>query len=139
MVRPNCLKYWPAMPPMKLTGANTATMVSVIAITARPISPEASMAAWRAVLPMRMWRTMFSTSTMASSTRMPVTRVIASRLTKLKLKPIASIARKVGTTASGSAVAETRVARQSRRNTSTTSTASAAPSSRACMAARKLP
>ena len=26
-VRPNCLKYCPAMPPMKLTGANTAMMV----------------------------------------------------------------------------------------------------------------
>ena len=24
--KPNCLKYWPAMPPMKLTGTNTAMM-----------------------------------------------------------------------------------------------------------------
>ena len=43
--RPNCLKYWPAMPPMKLTGTNTATMVKVMAITARPISSAASSAA----------------------------------------------------------------------------------------------
>ena len=43
--RPNCLKYWPAMPPMKLTGTNTAMMVSVMAITARPISSAASSAA----------------------------------------------------------------------------------------------
>ena len=32
---------------------------------------------------MRIWRTMFSISTMASSTRMPVTMVMASRLTRL--------------------------------------------------------
>ena len=41
-VRPNCRKYCPGMPPMKLTGANTATMVIEIAITARPISSAAS-------------------------------------------------------------------------------------------------
>ncbi len=45
-----------------------------------------------------MWRTMFSISTMASSTRMPVTSVIASRLTRLSEKPIALIAQKVGIT-----------------------------------------
>ncbi len=44
-VNPNCLKYWPAMPPMKLTGANTAMMVQLIATTASPISSAASMAA----------------------------------------------------------------------------------------------
>ena len=41
-VRPNCRKYCPAMPPMKLTGANTATIVMEIAMTARPISSAAS-------------------------------------------------------------------------------------------------
>ena len=52
---------------------------------------------------MRMWRTMFSISTIASSTRMPVTSVIASRLTRFSEKPIASIAQKVGMIDSGSA------------------------------------
>ncbi len=41
-VKPNCLKYCPAMPPMKLTGANTATIVIEMAITAMPISSAAS-------------------------------------------------------------------------------------------------
>ena len=41
-VMPNCLKNWPAMLPMKLTGMNTATMVKVVAITARPISSAAA-------------------------------------------------------------------------------------------------
>ena len=77
---------------------------------------------------MRMWRTMFSISTIASSTRMPVTSVIASRLTRLSEKPIASMAQKVGMTESGSAIAVTSVARISRRKMNTTTTARAAPS-----------
>ena len=44
-VSPNCLKYWPLTPPMKLTGRNTAMMVNEVATTARPISSAASMAA----------------------------------------------------------------------------------------------
>ena len=39
---------------------------------------------------------MFSISTMASSTRMPVTRVMASRLTKFSEKPMISMAAKAG-------------------------------------------
>ncbi len=45
-VRPNCLKYCPVMPPMKLTGRNTAMMVAEVATTASPISSAASSAAW---------------------------------------------------------------------------------------------
>jgi hypothetical protein len=77
---------------------------------------------------------MFSISTIASSTRMPVTRVIASRLTALSEKPSALITQKVGSTESGSATAAISVARQSRRNSSTTTTARAAPSIRPIMA-----
>ncbi len=127
-VRPNWRKYWPAMPPMKLTGEKIAAIDSEMAMTARPISSAASSDARQADLPMRMWRTMFSISTMASSTRMPVTSVIASRLTRLSEKPIACIAQKVGMTESGSATAVTTVARMSRKKTNTTRTASSAPS-----------
>ena len=45
-VMPNCLKNWPATEVMKLAGANTATMVRLIAMTASPISSAASSAAW---------------------------------------------------------------------------------------------
>ena len=109
-------------------------MVSVMATTASPISSAASTAAFQADLPMRMWRTMFSISTIASSTRMPVTRVIASRLTKLSEKPIRFMKKKAGRMDSGSATAASSVARQSRRKMNTTSVASAAPSSSECMA-----
>ena len=79
-VRPNCRKYWPVMPPMKLTGRNTAMMVAEVATTASPISSAASSAALKPLLPMRMCRTMFSISTMASSTSTPATRDSASRV-----------------------------------------------------------
>ena len=46
IVRPNSLKYWPVMPPMKLTGSNTAMIVIEVATTARPISSAASSDAW---------------------------------------------------------------------------------------------
>ncbi len=45
MVRPNCLKYCPAMPPMNETGAKIATSVAVMAMTASPISSAPSSAA----------------------------------------------------------------------------------------------
>jgi hypothetical protein len=41
-VMPNCLKYWPTMPSMNETGTNTAMMVKLMAMTARPISSAAS-------------------------------------------------------------------------------------------------
>src|SRR5262249_60677178 len=44
--------------------------------------------------PMRMWRTMFSISTIALSTRTPVLSVIAGKLTTLSEKPNTSIAQK---------------------------------------------
>ena len=86
-VQPNCLKNLPAMPLMKAVGRNTAISVKVVAITASPISSAASIAAWNGVLPMRRWRSMFSTSTMASSTRMPITSDSASSDTTLMEKP----------------------------------------------------
>ena len=77
---------------------------------------------------MPMWRTMFSISTMASSTRMPVTSVIASRLMPFRVKPSQCITKNVGMIDSGRATAAMTVARQLRRNRNTTITASAAPS-----------
>ena len=45
-VQPNCLKNFPGMPDIKAVGKNTAIKVKVVAITAKPISSAASMAAW---------------------------------------------------------------------------------------------
>ena len=46
MVMPNSWKNLPMIPSMKPMGRNTATMDSVVASTARPISCVPSMAAW---------------------------------------------------------------------------------------------
>jgi hypothetical protein len=118
----------PATPLMKAVGRKTAISVKVVAMTARPISSAASIAAWNGALPMRRWRMMFSISTMASSTRMPTTSDSDNAVTTLKVKPIRYITAKVGIADSGSAVAETKVARQSRRKSQTTMTARMAPS-----------
>jgi hypothetical protein len=119
-VQPNCTKKRPTMPVMNAVGRNTAISVNVVAMTARPISSAASIAASYGRLPSRRWRMMFSISTMASSTRMPTTSDSEISVTPLSVKPRRYIAAKVGMAASGSAAAATSVARQSRRNSHTT-------------------
>ena len=109
---------------MKAVGRKTAISVNEVAMTASPISSAASRAASSGRLPIARWRMMFSISTMASSTRMPTTSDSDSSVTTLTEKPIQCITAKVGIADSGSATAETRVARHSRRKAQTTSTAS---------------
>ncbi|MNV90210.1 hypothetical protein D3C71_1845730 [compost metagenome] len=75
-----------------------------------------------------MWRAMFSISTMASSTRIPVASVNARKLTRLSEKPMMSMIQNVGIAESGRATAAIRVARQFLRNSRTTMTARTAPS-----------
>jgi hypothetical protein len=74
---------------------------------------------------------MFSISTMASSTRMPIVSDSASRLMPFSDWPSGSSTRKVGISDIGMAVAVMNVARQSRRKMNTTTTARTAPSSKA--------
>ena len=63
---------------MNSTGMNTATRDSVIDRIVKPISPEPWNAAARTGMPASMWRTMFSSMTMASSTTKPTDSVSAS-------------------------------------------------------------
>src|SRR5262245_19033164 len=117
---PNCLKNCPAIPGMKLAGVKIATMVRLIAMTASPISSAASMAAWNGDFPIRMWRTIFSISTIASSTRMPVLSVIARKLTRLSEKPSRSITQNAGKIDSGNDTADdrcTQIAHKKEHNT----------------------
>src|SRR5258708_4186826 len=130
-VRPNCLKYWPLMPLMKLTGRNTAMMVNEVATTASPISSAASSAAWKPLLPMRICLTMFSISTMASSTSTPATRERPNSVMVLIVNPINCMNANVGIADSGIANAEIKVARQLPRKNQTTTTASTEPSTSA--------
>ena len=77
---------------------------------------------------MWIWRTIFSISTIASSTSTPATSPSASSDIVLSVKPISVMTQNVGIDDSGIASAETIVARQSRRKKNTTITASTAPS-----------
>ena len=65
-------------------------------------------------------RSTFSTTTMASSTTMPMARTSASRETVLAEKPSASITAKVPMSDTGTAMIGTRVARALPRKTNTT-------------------
>ena len=77
---------------------------------------------------MRKCRTIFSTSTIASSTKIPITNDNASNVTTLILKPKLAMPINAGITDNGSATAQIKVARTLRKNKNTTNTASNAPS-----------
>ena len=69
----------PVRPPVKASGANTAASVIVMATTAEEISRMPLKAACIADMSSSsIWRWMFSTTTMASSTTRPIASTIAS-------------------------------------------------------------
>ena len=82
-VMPNSPKITPMRPGARATGRNTDTSTTVVAITAKPIWRLPSMAASSGGLPCSRWRTMFSSTTMASSTTRPMARTAASRVSVL--------------------------------------------------------
>ena len=69
----------PTMPPMKRMGMKTATSESEMEMTVKPTSRAPRRAARSGVSPSSMRRTMFSSTTMASSTTKPVATVSAMR------------------------------------------------------------
>ena len=121
IVRANCLKNWPTMPAMKLHGTNTAQSTSATPITGPVTSSIALNDASRGDSPCSIQRSTFSTTTMASSTTMPIdsTRPKSERL--LRLKPSPAMNAKVPTMATGTATRGMSVARQFCRKRSTTS------------------
>ena len=68
----------PTMPPISSTGMNTAISEKVIEMMVKPISRAPFSAASYGRMPCSMWRTMFSSMTMASSTTKPTDSVSAS-------------------------------------------------------------
>ena len=64
-----------------------------------------------------MWRAAPSTTTIASSTTMPIASTIANRVARLTLKPSAAIAANAPMMVTGTVVAGTSIARQSWTNT----------------------
>ena len=86
---------------MKATGTKTATIVKVVAMTARPISAVPSSAAFTWSLPRCRWRTMFSRTTIASSMSIPMARERPIRVMTLMVKPNAFMAAKAAITEMG--------------------------------------
>ncbi len=77
MVTANSRNTRPTTPPMNRTGMNTATSDSVIDMIVNAISRAPRNAASTTRSPFSMWRTMFSSMTMASSTTNPTDSVSA--------------------------------------------------------------
>ena len=73
------------MPAMKRIGMNTAASDVVIVRIVKAISREPCIEASTGVWPASMWRTMFSSITIASSTTKPIERMsaIIDRLSRL--------------------------------------------------------
>ena len=81
--------YGPINPPTKAIGRMAATTARVARMVGLPTSSTASMATskggrWR-FAGIRQWRTMFSTTTMASSTRMPMEKISANRVMRFSV------------------------------------------------------
>ena len=127
-VMPNSRKMRPVCPSMKEMGKNTDISVMVVAITAKAISRAPTAEASSGFSPSSIRRWIFSTSTIASSTTMPMASTMASNVSVLTEKPKAQSTMKVGTTENGIAATATSVERQSRKKTRITSTTSRMPS-----------
>ena len=72
IVTANCRKNWPEMPVTKAAGMNTAVKTRAMAISAPPTSSTVRRAASFGDMPSRRLRSTFSTTTIASSTTMPM-------------------------------------------------------------------
>ncbi len=103
---------------------NTATSDRVIETIVKPISRAPSSAAVIGSAPSSMWRTMFSSITMASSTTKPTASVSAISDRLFRLKPSRCIAANVPMIEAGSARLGMTVADRLRRNRKMTSTTS---------------
>ena len=116
MVTANSCNILPSIPPIKRTGMKTATSERVIEMIVKPISLEPLNAASIGFSPCSMWRTMFSSITIASSTTKPTDRVRAIRVILLTEKPRPYIAANVPIIESGRARLGITVAEILRRN-----------------------
>ena len=116
MVTANSRNTRPTMPPISSTGMNTAMSENVIDTMVKPISRAPFSAASNGRMPPSMWRTMFSSMTIASSTTKPTERVSASSVMLLIEKPNAYIAPQVAISEIGTASAGMSVAETERRN-----------------------
>ncbi len=85
-VTENCRYSSPAIPPKKATGMKTELKTRTMATSAPETSCIAVFAASRGFMPLEIKRETFSRTTIASSTTIPMTRVIAKSVSVLSEK-----------------------------------------------------
>ena len=85
MVTANSRNRRPSIPAMNSTGIKTAASETVMEIIVKPISRDPLSAASYGASPCSIWRMIFSSITMASSTTKPMERISAinDRLSRL--------------------------------------------------------
>ncbi len=120
IVRANCLKNWPVIPVMNAHGMNTHIKTSEIAMIGPDTSFIAFIAASFGDKPCSKWCSTASTTTIASSTTMPIASTSPNNERLLRLNPIPSMTAKVPTIATGTAISGISVARHDCRKASTT-------------------
>ena len=127
---PNSLNKRPVLPGSSDSGMKTAINTSVVEITAKPIWRAPRTAASSGGSPSSMWRWMFSSTTMASSTTRPIASTNASSVSTFSEKPNAARIMNEATIDTGMAMVGISVARKERRKKKMTPTtrASAMPS-----------
>ena len=126
MVTANCRNSVPEMPGMKPMGTNTDSSTKVIAMIGAVICRIAFFVASRGDRSgsSSITRSTFSTTTMASSTTMPMASTSASSDTVLAEYPSTSSTAKVPIRLTGTAMIGISVARRLPRNTNTTTATS---------------
>ncbi len=122
MVNANCLKSCPVIPDINAVGTKTANRTRVVAMTGPVISLIAVMAACLGVIPSAIYRDVLSTTTIASSTTIPIARTIPNRDSMFNENPSPDIIANVPTRETGMATTGTTVARQSCRKMKITRT-----------------
>jgi hypothetical protein len=116
IVRPNCLYMTPVMPPMKAVGTNTARSTRVVAMTGPVISSMAfSVASFAPIPDSSMLRATFSTTTIASSTTMPMASTRPNSVSVLSEKPMIAMTANVPISETGIVAVGISVVRRSCR------------------------
>ena len=113
---------------MKAVGTKTAESTRATAMIGPVTSSMARRVASRGASPRSIQRSTFSTTTIASSTTMPMASTSPNKEMLLRLKPTAAISEKVPTMATGRATKGIKTDRQFCRNASTTRATSTAAS-----------
>ena len=118
--KPNSRRNRPTAPGRNEIGRKTTTSTSVMTIAATPISVRPLTAASVGDSPRSKWRSTFSSTTIESSTRIPMISVIAKSETVSRVKWASFIAARVTNSEDGIAIITTTALRHERRKNSIT-------------------